>query len=43
MTDLVVVVCERCGTDIPARRGPLIKVTCPTCGTRWEVNMERDA
>lgn len=38
----LVIACKRCGLDIPARRAPLVKVTCPSCGTRYEVNLERE-
>ena len=37
----LVIVCPACDTEIPARRAPMVKVTCPTCATRIEVNMER--
>lgn len=36
----LVIECPACRADIPARRARLVKVTCPACGQRLEVNME---
>ena len=34
----LVIECPTCHADIPARRARLVKVTCPSCGDRHEVN-----
>lgn len=38
----LVIECPTCQAAIPARRAPMVKVTCPACGRRVEVNMERE-